>query len=85
MIWGYCAVNRIPVATGPRRVDLKITNRLGRERDPDASWKSVLDGLVHARMLIDDSRRWVKLGDVTVERGSERSTCITLTDLEASP
>jgi Holliday junction resolvase RusA-like endonuclease len=61
---------------------MTITSQRGRERDPDASWKSVLDGLVHARMLIDDSRKWCKLGDVTFERGSERATTIQLTDID---
>jgi Holliday junction resolvase RusA-like endonuclease len=61
---------------------MTITSQRGRERDPDASWKSVLDGLVHAHMLIDDSRKWCKLGDVTFERGSERATTIQLTDID---
>ncbi len=53
MIMAYCMHNRLPIATGPRRVDLLITLAY-RQRgcDPDSVWKSTLDGLVHAKMLI---------------------------------
>jgi Holliday junction resolvase RusA-like endonuclease len=79
----YAATNRFPLATSKRRVDLRIT--LGprqREGDEDNWWKSVLDALVHAKMLIDDNRRWCERGEVSFERGKERATLIELTDLE---
>jgi hypothetical protein len=82
MIEGYVLANRFPLAQGPREVSLLIT--LGpkqRAPDPDAFWKSTLDGLVHARMLIDDNRQYCRLGCVDFERGPERATTITLTDL----
>lgn len=85
LIMGYCFLYRLPIATGPRRVDLTITrprSQRGRVQDPDAFFKSVNDALVHAKMLIDDSRRWVQLGSVTFEQGPERATTITLTDLD---
>jgi hypothetical protein len=84
LIAGYCLFHRLPIATGPRRVDLLITrgkSQRGRDGDPDCFWKSLLDSLVHAKMLIDDSRRWVQLGSVTFDRGPERATTITLTDI----
>ena len=83
IICTYCFYHRIPVATGQRRVDLLIT--LGPRQkgaDPDAFWKSLNDALVQAKLLVDDSRRWVQLGSVTFERGAERATTITLTDLD---
>jgi hypothetical protein len=84
LICCYCLKHRIPLAQGPRQVDLLITLKTGgRQRgcDADAYWKSTLDALVHARMLIDDKRLYCKLGDVTFDRGLERATTITLTDL----
>ena len=85
LVIGYCLHNRLPVATGPRRVDLLITrpsNQSGRVADPDAFWKSTLDALVHAKMLIDDSRRYCRPGEVVFAKGSQRETTISLTELE---
>jgi Holliday junction resolvase RusA-like endonuclease len=56
-----------------------------RERrcDPDAYWKSTLDALVHAKMLINDSSVWVELGSVDFDRTSgNRATRILLEELE---
>jgi Holliday junction resolvase RusA-like endonuclease len=83
IIMGYCLHNRIPRAQGRREVSIKITlPPRGRESDVDALWKSTLDGLVRAGMLIDDHRKYCKIGEVTYERGEELSTLIELTDLE---
>ncbi len=82
LICGYCLANRIPIAQGPREVSLKIT--LGpkqRAPDPDSLWKSTLDALVAARMLVDDRRQFCRPGRVEFERGTERSTTIELIDL----
>ncbi len=82
LICGYCLHNRIPIAQGPREVNLLII--LGpkqRAPDPDAFHKSTNDALVHARMLIDDNRQFCRNGSVDFERGSERATVITLVDL----
>ena len=82
MIAHYCKTARIPLAPGPREVSLLVT--LGpkqRAPDPDSLWKSTLDALVHAGMLIDDNRQYVRQGSVDFERGSERATLITLTDI----
>ncbi len=86
LICAYCLTNRLPLAQGPRRVDLFLTLKgPGRPHDPDAFWKSLLDGLVHARMLIDDDRRYSKQGDVEIEYGAKRQTVIVLTDLYSEP
>ena len=82
----YCQHNRIPKAQGPRQVSLTIT-LAPRQRagDPDAYWKSILDALVHAGMLVDDNRQYVRIGPVTFERGAERATLIELVDLDPEP
>lgn len=78
-----CAVrDRIPHATGKRRVSLEIT--LGpRQRgpDPDNLWKANLDALVHAHLLIDDDRHHVELGPVEYGRGPAAETTVVLEDL----
>jgi hypothetical protein len=82
IVCGYALRDRFPIATGRRRVDLHIT--LGprqREGDEGNWWKSIEDALVHAKMLIDDNRRFYQRGDVTFERGPERATMIILTEL----
>jgi hypothetical protein len=82
LVTWYSKAAGIPLANGPRRVSLRIT--LGprqRAGDPDAYWKSTLDALVCAGLLLDDSRKWVQLGDVLFERGPERMTAIVLEDL----
>ena len=53
----------------------------GRLPDPDNLLKSLLDALVHAKLLVDDSAAWVELGEVRVERGGHRKTVVTLEDL----
>lgn len=71
-----------PHCRQPRRVTLTIV--LGpRQRggDPDAYWKSLLDALVYAGYLKDDSKEWVELMPVQYERGPEKATIITLEDL----
>ncbi len=82
LVGGYALMNRFPLATTRRRVDLHIT--LGprqKEGDEGNWWKSVEDALVQARLLIDDNRRWYQRGTVTFDRGPERATVIILTEL----
>lgn len=69
-------------ARGKRRVSLEIT-LAPRQRagDPDSYWKSLLDALVHAGLLVNDNRQGVELGPVTFKRGKQKSTTITLEDL----
>lgn len=59
-------------ATGCRRVRLEIV--LGpRQRggDPDAYWKSLLDGLKACGAIVDDRPGCVELGEVTYSRGAK--------------
>jgi hypothetical protein len=82
----YAYLAGIPRATGRRRVSLRLT-LAPRQRagDPDAYWKSTLDALVHAGLLVDDNRQSVELGEVTFERGSIRRTAIVLEDVASLP
>ncbi len=76
----------IPSAEAKRRVELTIV--LGaRQRgcDPDAYWKSLLDALVCAGMLVDDSSKWVECPPPTFERAPTKSTRIVLTDILPEP
>ncbi len=84
IICGYCLANRVPLAQGPREVNLTIDlgpKRQAKGSDPDAYWMSLLDSLVAARMLIDDRRQFCRPGRVEFERGAERATTIELVDL----
>lgn len=53
----------------------------GRKCDPDAFWKSTLDGLVHAGLLVDDRHSCVELAPVEYSRGPVAATKITLVDI----
>lgn len=81
IIWGESYGARR--ATGKRRVSLEII--LGHKQrgcDPDAYWKSLLDALVHAKLLINDNRQNCELGPVTFSRDAKRwGTRVTLEDL----
>ena len=82
IVWTYSRLAGLPTAEGKRRVRLTIV--LGpRQRggDPDAYWKSLLDALVCAGQLVDDSRQWVTTCPVKYERSAERATRIELEDL----
>lgn len=70
-----------PKATSKRRVKVAIV--LGpRQRacDSDAYFKSLLDALKHAGMIVDDSPKWVELAPVEFTRG-DRATEIWLEDI----
>jgi hypothetical protein len=73
----------IPRASGRRRVSLTIT-LAPRQRagDPDCYWKSALDGLVRAGLLVDDNRQNVELGPVEFDRGPARATTVLLEEVE---
>jgi len=76
----------VPKATGKRRVSIMLT-LAPRQRagDPDAYWKSLLDALVKAKLLLDDNRQHCELGTVEFERGKKRETRITLEDIGHTP
>lgn len=82
IIFAYARQQDIEQATSKRRVDLEITIKpRQRAGDPDAYWKSLLDALVHTRLLVNDSYLWVEMGSVTFLRAACKSTTIVLTDL----
>ena len=65
-----CYTHHLPKAGQKRRVTLTIILGKGqRGCDPDAYWKSLLDALVHAGQLNDDSPKWCELAPVQFERG----------------
>ena len=73
---------RVPIATGKRRVSLRITlPPRKRSVDPDSLWKSLLDALVHCGALVNDSAKWCELGMVEFVRGDALETVITLDDV----
>jgi hypothetical protein len=78
-----CAFAGIPPATGRRRVTQRIT-LVGndRRRDDDGAWKGLLDGLVKARVLVDDGPDWVETAPVEYDRGKRRKTAVTIEDAE---
>jgi hypothetical protein len=79
----YALIGKVPPATGPRRVSLRITLAPGqRAGDPDSYWKSTLDALVGVGLLLDDNRQNCELGGIDFDRGPERSTAILLEDLD---
>jgi len=71
-----------PKATTKRRVRLHIilTGRQ-KEADPDAQYKSLLDGLVKCGMLVDDSNQWCEITTPTYDRALQGSTTIMLEDV----
>lgn len=77
----YCG--DIPVQTHKRRISQHIVLGKGmREYDYDNAWKSLLDGLVKAAVLIDDRRIYVEQGEVTYERNMQWGTTIIIEDIE---
>lgn len=82
MIYYHVRGTDIPAATTKRRVSM-VMAYFGRqkERDGDACWKTVLDGLVKADMLIDDNPRWCEQGTVGQMRTDKEYTIIILEDM----
>lgn len=79
----YAREQELPQAEGPRRVSVMI-EMPGRRVDPDSVLKSLLDCLVCAGLLVNDSSRWCQLGDVRVEKAAKRRTTVVLEDIEES-
>jgi Holliday junction resolvase RusA-like endonuclease len=72
----------IPKAIGKRRIELEVI--LGpRQRgcDPDSYWKSLLDSLKHAGMIVDDSKNYVVLEPVKYIRGKTAQMRVYLSDI----
>lgn len=74
---------RVPSATRRRRVTLTLTYRVGQTHcDPDAPFKSLLDGLTRRGMLVDDSPKWLELMPLRYGTpGSRRETLIEIEDI----
>ena len=54
---------------GNRRVSLHVALGKGmREFDVDAPWKSLGDAMKHAGLIVDDSARYLDLGQLTFSR-----------------
>jgi Holliday junction resolvase RusA-like endonuclease len=73
----------VPKAEGRRRVSVRYTlgkfQRLPDVDDPFA--KSLLDALVRALLLVDDSPKWCEYARVQYQRGPRKATTVTLEDL----
>lgn len=77
------ATQGIAKADGKRKVHLRIVLGKGqRAGDVDCYWKSTLDALVAAGLLVDDSRKWCEIAPAEFERSAVKATVITLTDIE---
>jgi hypothetical protein len=70
----------VPKATAPRRVGLTICGRYSTFPDPDSPWKSLLDGLKRAGLIVDDGASWCRCDQPIFLRGP-RYTLIELEDL----
>jgi hypothetical protein len=83
MVCAYAWQAKFPPAVGKRRVSLHVTLGKGmREFDADAPWKSLLDAMKHAKLIADDSCKYVEQGPVTFSRDPKAwGTRITLEDL----
>ena len=83
MVACYARLADVPDAKSKRKVSLEIT-LCGRQKKTDkfAYCKSFLDGLVTARILVDDNDEFMEWGGVTWTRGRESQTVIVLEDVE---
>lgn len=78
----YARMAGVPVAASKRRVTVLIGLKpQQRGADPDAYWKSLLDALVSAGLLVDDSPGWCELAALEYRRGEGYGTTVILDDL----
>lgn len=83
MIAGYALSHGIPKAIGKRKLSFTvIISGKGRLPDADNMLKSLCDGLVKCGLLVDDSGKWMVLGDMECKRGVSAMTVIQLEDVE---
>lgn len=82
LVAAYAKMDGMKPATGKRKVSLQLT-LTGRKQafDADNIWKAVLDALVTAGLLVDDSPKWCETGEVAQARGSCCETRIVLEDV----
>jgi Holliday junction resolvase RusA-like endonuclease len=74
-------------AAGRREVHLlvEVGTRSGKVPDPDALYKSLLDGLVHVGLLRSDDWQGVRLTGVDFRRAQKNGLVVRLTDVPADP
>lgn len=78
----YARTSGIPAASGKRRVSLLFVLARGQRRgDPDGYLKVMLDCLVSAGLLRDDSARYCEIGAIEFARGDKRRTIILLEEV----
>ena len=78
-----CDRARVSGAIGKRRVTLTITLApRQRAADPDAYWKSLLDGLKRCGALREDNRHWVETPPPIFERGPCAKTLLLIEDID---
>lgn len=85
MVAVYCHQAGVPKASGKRRVNVTIlqpASTPGRMPDPDNLLKSLLDALVQAGMLVDDSSKWLTQGKVEILREPTVAALETVIELE---
>lgn len=72
----------VPKADRKRSVSLHVVFPAGKRRpDPEALGKSLLDALVHAGILVNDSYDWARLEPPTYSRGDTLISFITVEDI----
>ena len=78
----YAREQGVEAASEVCRVSLLLTmGPRGRRFDDDNAWKVILDALVKAGLLVDDSPKWARRGDVWWARGPQRETVVVLDSL----
>ena len=82
LIAAHAIEQGIVKANWKRRVTVKLTLAgRAKERDGDSSFLTVLDALTEAKLILDDSPKWLELMPLEQERGKAISTVIVLEDL----
>ena len=86
MVLDTFGVGNVPIAEGKRRLDLTFIFRYPNRRDEDnlrARFKSGLDALVKARLLVDDDPMFLETGTITilVDKARAPMTIIELEDV----
>lgn len=77
-----CYTQHLPKAEKKRLVRLCLVLGKGQRKcDVDAPYKDLLDALVAAGMLVDDSPLWCEIAPITFMRG-DMATIIQLEDME---
>ena len=84
LVAAHALAQGLPKAAAPRLVELRVVLAAGqRAMDEDNVWKALLDSLVQAGLLKDDSPKWCKRAPAEFLRSGTdlRETFVILTDL----